>query len=172
MSGREVSPVFSPDGNQVAFTYRGEPKTSGIYVALVDGEKPLRLTDNERDFNPTWSPDGRQIAFVRSSKEGVSIYVMVPVAGGDEVHVSDRPAGDKWYNWALTLGGIYFLKEDLPREEIEFLKFATGKTVPILALEKSSEYYGGLAVSPDGRSLLYNQLDLADSYIVLIKNFR
>ena len=45
------------------------------------------------------------------------------------------------------------------REKIEFLKFATGKTVPILALEKSSEYYGGLAVSPDGRSLLYNQLD-------------
>ncbi|MGB9433113.1 MAG: hypothetical protein WBQ89_12785 [Candidatus Acidiferrum sp.] len=96
----------------------------------------------------------------------------MPVAEGEQIRVSDQPAGDKWYHWALTRDGIYFLNEDSPKEKIEFPKFATRRTVSILALEKSSEYYGGLAVSPDGGSLLYNQLDFADSYIMFVKSSR
>jgi DNA-binding winged helix-turn-helix (wHTH) protein len=83
MPGEEKDPAFSPDGNQVAFSHSG-PNTSGIYTTLIDGEKPLRLTDNPGDSNPTWSPDGRQIAFARRfSEEGRSIYA-VPALGGTE----------------------------------------------------------------------------------------
>ena len=43
MPGFESDPAFSPDGNQVAFAFGAEDK-SGIYTAMVDGDKPLRLT--------------------------------------------------------------------------------------------------------------------------------
>jgi Tol biopolymer transport system component/DNA-binding winged helix-turn-helix (wHTH) protein len=83
MEGKLFWPAFSPDGNQVAFIYEGGPKTAGIYTTLIDGEQPLRLTDNPDDVFPAWSPDSRQIAFVRVSKEGLNIYV-VPALGGTE----------------------------------------------------------------------------------------
>ncbi len=83
MEGKVWAPSFSPDGNQVAFINWGDPKTTGIYTALIDGEKPLRLTENPGDYSPTWSPDSRQIAFVRASKEGLNIY-LVPALGGTE----------------------------------------------------------------------------------------
>ena len=54
-SGYELTPSFSPDGNQVAFVLKGS-HSPGIYTALVGGEKPLRLTSNPGDRYPRWSP--------------------------------------------------------------------------------------------------------------------
>jgi DNA-binding winged helix-turn-helix (wHTH) protein len=58
--GRESSPAFSPDGNQIAFVWSGEQDDNlDIYVKLIDGGSPLRLTtDAADDLNPVWSPDG------------------------------------------------------------------------------------------------------------------
>ncbi len=50
--------------------------------------------------------------------------------------------------------------------------FATRETTPIFSLEKPASRFGGLAVSPDGRSLLYGQNEFKDSYIMLVKNFQ
>jgi DNA-binding winged helix-turn-helix (wHTH) protein len=44
MPGFESDPAFSPDGNQVAFAFGAEKDKCGIYTAMVDGDKPLRLT--------------------------------------------------------------------------------------------------------------------------------
>ena len=74
---------------------------------------------------------------------------------------------------ALAPTGIYFLNESFkPNGRIGFFDFATRETTPIFTLEKPLTVFGGLAVSPDGRSLLYAQNELDDSYIVLVKNFR
>jgi hypothetical protein len=53
MPGRQDTPAVSPDGSQVAFEYLGAPNP-GIYIALIGGEKPLQLTENENDHEPTW----------------------------------------------------------------------------------------------------------------------
>ncbi|HXI92384.1 MAG TPA: winged helix-turn-helix domain-containing protein [Blastocatellia bacterium] len=83
--GWEGNPAFSPDGNQIAFDWRGDKNdNSDIYVMLIGSEKPLRLTfDPASDYNPTWSPDGRQIAFLRASESEFAIYT-VPALGGPE----------------------------------------------------------------------------------------
>jgi serine/threonine protein kinase len=77
LSGSESTPAFSPDGSKVAFAFK-DAKNDGIYIAVVGGEKPLRVT-NGNDFCPAWSPNGRQIAFLRND----NIYV-VPTLGGSE----------------------------------------------------------------------------------------
>jgi Tol biopolymer transport system component len=84
--GRELQPTFSPDGNQIAFTWNGEKRDNfDIYVKLVNtATPPLRLTTNAADdLFPAWSPDGHEIAFVRQSGVKISIFV-VPALGGPE----------------------------------------------------------------------------------------
>ena len=97
MPGQQDTPAISPDGRQVAFAYSGGPHP-GIYVALVGGEKPLQLTQNENDGYPAWSPDGRQIAFARFSEAGdqKTIYV-IPALGGSErrIYTTSFPQWDQ-----------------------------------------------------------------------------
>jgi len=84
-TGSERSPSFSPDGNQVAFSWEGERQDNrDIYVKLVDSPALLRLTtDPAVDDYPVWSPDGRSIAFLRSNDQGIAL-VIKPAIGGPE----------------------------------------------------------------------------------------
>ncbi len=73
--GQKSNPVFSPDGNQIAFIWDGGEGALGLYVKLIDAGAPLQLASNlgdldNRSANLAWSPDGRSIAFVRSGSGG------------------------------------------------------------------------------------------------------
>jgi Tol biopolymer transport system component/DNA-binding winged helix-turn-helix (wHTH) protein len=85
LAGRENHPAFSPDGRQLAFTWRPDGSDNfDIYVKLIGAGEPLRLTQHPgTDVFPAWSPDGRFIAWVRSHGEFNEIFVM-PALGGIE----------------------------------------------------------------------------------------
>jgi Tol biopolymer transport system component/serine/threonine protein kinase/DNA-binding winged helix-turn-helix (wHTH) protein len=85
LSGEESQPAFSPDGNQLAFVWRGgSGEATHIYVKLIGAGTPLRLTTSTKsDFAPVWSPDGRHIAFARESDQGIEV-LSVPSLGGPE----------------------------------------------------------------------------------------
>ena len=51
LPGAVWGPVFSPDGRQIAYTWDGEnPVRGDLYVQLVDGKTPLRLTHSRSGF--------------------------------------------------------------------------------------------------------------------------
>jgi Tol biopolymer transport system component/DNA-binding winged helix-turn-helix (wHTH) protein len=79
-------PAFSPDGEKIAFLWDADGNArTDLYVQLVGGEKPLRLTNTADGFLccASWSPDGRQIAFFRCDDDGGGIYA-VSALGGSE----------------------------------------------------------------------------------------
>jgi Tol biopolymer transport system component len=84
--GNELYPAFSPDGNQVVFTWNGKNEDNyDIYVRPIAEDRPVRLTTNPADdFNPAWSADGRTIAFLRPSSPGHIAVMTVPSSGGAE----------------------------------------------------------------------------------------
>ena len=58
------SPVWSPDGQRIAFAWDRREGNLDIYVMAADGSNVERLTDSDAlDGPPVWSPDGRRIAF-------------------------------------------------------------------------------------------------------------
>lgn len=83
--GWELYPSFSPDGNQVAFSWDGgDLNNIDIYIKQVDGVTPVRLTtDPAVDNYPAWSPDGRSIAFMRALP-GRQAVITIPSIGGPE----------------------------------------------------------------------------------------
>ncbi|MGI9180080.1 MAG: S9 family peptidase [Longimicrobiaceae bacterium] len=62
------SPVFSPDGRQLAFTASREGGRTQIWILpLAEGGEAWPLTDlGTGAGNPAWSPDGRRIVFTSS----------------------------------------------------------------------------------------------------------
>jgi hypothetical protein len=56
---------------------------------------------------------------------------------------------------------------------LEFFDFASRRATRLANLEREpTRFEPGLAISPDGRTILYTQTDQADSDIVLVENFR
>jgi serine/threonine protein kinase len=99
--GLAADPTFSPDGNQVAFSWNGEKQDNyDIYVKLVDSSAPLRLTTNPAvDTLPAWSPDGRQIAFLRTSGPTSREILLVSPLGGVERKLADLSQGVNPAEW-------------------------------------------------------------------------
>ena len=95
-AGFEQSPSFSPDGNQVAFSWNGEKQDNfDIYVKLIGSPTPVRLTtDPAEDVSPAFSPDGRSIGFFRVSKERAT-FIVIPSIGGPERLVADVALPDQ-----------------------------------------------------------------------------
>jgi len=89
--GSENAPSFSPDGNQIAFSWSGEKQDNNdIYVKLVGPGAPLRITENPASDNwPAWSPDGRTIAFLRDFGTGKFGVFLIPALGGPERKLLD-----------------------------------------------------------------------------------
>ena len=74
--------------------------------------------------------------------------------------------------WAFWKEGIYFFRpaDEKGRSDICLYEFATGKTRKVLTIEKPIDY--SIEASPDGRTILYTQLDQAGSDLMLVENFR
>jgi Tol biopolymer transport system component/DNA-binding winged helix-turn-helix (wHTH) protein len=113
------------------------------------------------------SPDGRFLYF---SKPGTMPSLWrIPLQGGEEARVLESVM---LAYFAVTQEGIYFCPspERERRRSIQFLSFATDRASPVLELSGWPD--GGLSVSPDGRRLLYAQIDQQGSDLMLVEDFR
>ena len=84
--GYERYASFSPDGSQVAFSWKEENRGKfHIYTKPIGSGTPVRRTTHAADdLSPAWSPDGRFIAFHRTLSEEKAEIVLIPASGGPE----------------------------------------------------------------------------------------
>ncbi len=161
------APNWSRDGQWIYFYSNHERGPFQLWKVPFKGGSPVKVTRNGGVY-AIESDDGRFLYYSKLEQPGIW---KMPLDGGEETRVLDQPG--PWFNWALARTGIYFLNfGNTPNGRIEFFDFATRETTPIFSLEKPASRFGGLAVSPDGRSLLYGQNEFKDSYIMLVKNFQ
>jgi Tol biopolymer transport system component len=159
------APNWSRDGESIYFysENRGGPQ---LWKMPSKGGSPVRVTTNGGVYGIE-SKDGRFLYYSKFSGSGVW---KKSLDSGQESRLPIE-AGS-WFDWDVAGSGIYFLNPKFtPNGRIEFFDFANGQSTPIFALDKSASLFGGVALSPDGKSILFGQSELNESYVMLMKNF-
>ncbi|HKR65883.1 MAG TPA: protein kinase [Thermoanaerobaculia bacterium] len=168
-AGVERYPSFSPDGNQVVFTWNGPAgDNEDLYVQMIGSGSPLRLTtDALSDFNPAWSPDGRWIAFLRGVNGMVTQnsyeLLLIPPLGGPERRVtsvrvhntSDVPPS--YIAWCpdSTCLVITDAAKDGKRDALYVVSIDTGEKRALIEPPTTAMSDSSPALSPDGRTLVF-----------------
>jgi serine/threonine protein kinase/Tol biopolymer transport system component len=161
--GFETYPSFSPDGNQVAFSWNGGSGPDHIYVKQIGEENALGLTAGPaRDTEPAWSPDGHWIAFLRRLADHRTVIFLVPVLGGPERKLSDGYPFDPAENWISWFpdGNRMAIVDQIPgeaRPALFLLSVESGEKRRLTSPPPGSGGDANPAVSPDGRWLAFTR---------------
>ena len=148
--------VISPDGGQIAFTYKGD-----IYTVDTGGGQARQITSSRGyDTHPVWSPDGKSIAFASDREGSMDVFIVGRDGGvprrltshsGNEVPVAFRDNDHVLFGAAVMpdAGDMTFPSAQFP----QVYEVSTEGGRPVMF---SSVPMEDISVSPDGRSFLYH----------------
>jgi eukaryotic-like serine/threonine-protein kinase len=161
--GAEMEPSFSPDGQQIAFTWNGaEGDNYDVYVKPLASGSVRRLTSHPaEDRVPAWSPDGRSISFIRSLQDH-DVIVLVSVHGGRErVLRSIAPPSIRLPGGSLSWSsdGRFLAISDratpIAPFRIQLLSIESGATHNVTSPSPSTHGDRFPTISPDGRTVAF-----------------
>lgn len=139
--GRNHSPIWSPNGTEVAFVSNRSGKGQ-IYLLNLKGGEAKRVTFLPNGAsNPVWSPDGRKLAFITSLKSGQSIYEQ-------EEMKQDKPVPLEVSSMKYKTDGDGFWKGHY--KQIAVVDVKSGEVTQLTDHDYSVSLYGW---SPDGKYL-------------------
>jgi Tol biopolymer transport system component/DNA-binding winged helix-turn-helix (wHTH) protein len=167
--GFEIAPSFSPDGNQIVFSWFGPEKEFqfDLYVKQVGQERTVQLTHHPATFLVSaWSPDGRFIAFMRQAEPEASGIYLISSLGGAERKLADitpyfnyDPIG---LSWSPDSKWVAFAKGDSPVDKpdpgtehfsIHLVDITTNEERALPAPSPECVHAWQPAFSPDGKHL-------------------
>ncbi|MEX2264019.1 MAG: winged helix-turn-helix domain-containing protein [Bryobacteraceae bacterium] len=162
-----MAPNWSRDGRWIYFSRRqgSEFQTWRVPAQPADNQAPEIPVMKANGQHAMESPDGKFLYYVKQNA-----LWRTPLPDGAEQRV--LPSLSYPMNYAVVNGGIYFIPEarEGERDTLRFLHLATQTVRVVHTLDKQVTH--GLAASPDGRSVLYTQLDHYDSDLMVVENFR
>jgi Tol biopolymer transport system component len=166
----DANPSWSRNGRWIYFD-SGRTGEQQVWKIPANGGEAVQLT-RDGGLAPLESPDGKFLYYVKSLA-ATSLW-KIPVEGGQATKVLEGLSTS--LNLAIVDSGLYFVPaaSSGSGSSIQFLNFATNRISPVATFEKPLNVGvgGGLAVSPDGRWILYTQADQAGSELMLVENFR
>jgi Tol biopolymer transport system component len=167
--GGGTVPSWSRDGRWVYFhsTRDGDGK---IWRVPASGGTEERVTRGGAGHGAMESADGRTLFFMRA--DGDSPLVALSLAGGTERTVA--PCVLRWPAvFDVVASGVYYPDCRAGDPALHRLDPASGRDEVLGTLEKSEQPADTtIAVSPDGRTILYPKVVREGSDLRLIENFR
>jgi Tol biopolymer transport system component len=163
----DFAPSWSWDGRWIYFcSDRGGKGNRQVWKMPAQGGPATQVTHNG-GFEAFESFDRK---FLFYSKWEPEIW-KIPIAGGQE---SLFLKGVEPRYWAVADKGIYFVATEDNEPFVKFIDFATRRVTQIMRLERklSRDLLRGLALPPDGGSLLCTLIERESSDLVLVENFR
>jgi sugar lactone lactonase YvrE len=170
----DVTGAWTPDGNSIVFCSNRTGDLQ-LWRTPLAGGNATQFT-REGGFAPKLSPDGKFFYYLKSRANGQ--LRRIPVGGGVEETLIPS-ARDR--NWVVTAEGIYVFQMQSgatgfyginQRAELLFYDFRSKQFKPTGFITPRRIGNNGIAVSPDGKRLVFPQFDELGSDIMLVEHFR
>jgi|HubBroStandDraft_2_1064218.scaffolds.fasta_scaffold10059_1 Tol biopolymer transport system component/DNA-binding winged helix-turn-helix (wHTH) protein len=160
-------PYWSHDGKWIYFR-SSEGVGHQLYRCPAGGGDSTLLAGSLDLATSIESSDGKAIYFPSRIANSNMMMLALDRSGATPQEVSGMPRVFNESQWALVHDGIYFVPQDSPRS-ICFFDFATGHTREIFKADK--DLGDGMSISPDGRYMLYSQIDEGNANIMIVNYF-
>lgn len=162
-------PVWSPNGNWIAFAYQNGGTSSNwdIFKVKLDGTEIVALEfltdDPADDFAPAWSPGGNRIAFVSERDGNGEIYTM-RADGTAEKNLSNSPDSyDSNPDWSPNAARLVFESDRIDDQFDVFRMRSDGTNVQRLTASPANDI--NAAWSPNGQRIAFQSFRDGDAEI-------
>jgi len=160
-------PSWSHDGNWIYFTNGDDTGNPRVWKVAARGGRAVQVAKHA-GYMPLESPDGQYLYFSHDGQ-----LWQVQTDGSGERQVQDiPPVRDD--GWSPFGSGIYFMIYVNNKTEIDYFDLNTKAARTIFVMDKwaPDDWIGGLPVSPDGKWMLFAQLDEVSSDLMMVENWQ
>jgi Tol biopolymer transport system component len=166
--GDSMRPVWSPDGNRVAFSGTREGGASGsLYQKLASGakEEELLLKSGESKFVTNWSSDGRFLLYTALNQTTKNDLWVLPIESGAQAHsLLHSEFNEDDGQFSPDMHWIAYVSDESGRDEIYVREFSeTSGMASREAVGEWQQVSQGGGKGPrwrgDGKELYYQTLD-------------
>ena len=160
----DFSPVWSPDGNMIAFARFAPAEARGTYVMNADGSGLVKVADTANIYNrPVWSPNGNRIALMDRRPDTYGVWV-VDADGSNPVRLYEADRTLQHLAWSPDGETIAFTWNRGSRDGGLYIVPADGSAEAQVVIESDANYLtraGAIAWSPDGQLIAVRARPLA-----------
>ena len=157
-------PAWSRDGKWIYYsTIRSS--AANIWRLPIGGGPAEPVTTNSGLY-AVESSDGNYLYYSRSSAD--STIWRSPLTGGTEEKVSGVPKPFDPSHWVIVEAGIYVIDGD---GDLYFCRFRDGSVTKVIHDARFITDWS-MTISPDGREIIWAQIDTRQSDLMLVENFR
>ncbi len=157
-------PSWSRDEKWIYYS-TSHNSSPNIWKLPVGGGAPQPVVSNSGIY-AVESLDRKYLYYSRSSHD--STIWRIPIGGGPEEQVPGAPKPFEPSHWSLVASGIYIVDGN---GDLLFYKFDTGSVTRVLHDARFLTDWS-MAVSPDGREIVWAQVDENRADLMLVENFR
>ena len=161
------TPSWSHDGNWLYFqSHTAHSPDARIFRCPASGGDAVALSADPGSFAQE-SYDGETVYFANQSGPAtLQVVSLKPLSAQSVLGGMPAVADQSW--WTVVPRGIYFVPANSPKS-LQYFDFATKRVRQIFEAEKY--FVNGVSVSPDGRSILYTQMQDLNTDIMLVDPF-
>ena len=163
-----VNPVWSPDGESIAFSIGAGANGTDIRIVPITEDgigDGLSVAQDPaaNDWGPTWSPDGSHVLFVSDRTGNDEVWRVGLEAGAAPVQLTDDGAGDWVPVYSPDGSRIAFVSDRTGEPEVWTM--APDGSDPVNLTNHPQHWDGQWSVSwsPDGSRLVYGSGSFPDA---------